>query len=46
MDEMERKEYYKVLEKLTPEELSDAKSIVEKSNWNWGFIIRDYNRRY
>jgi hypothetical protein len=32
MDEMEKEKYYKVLEKLTPEELDNAKSIVEKSN--------------
>jgi hypothetical protein len=32
MDEMEKEKYYKLLEKLTPEELDDAKSIVEKSN--------------
>jgi hypothetical protein len=32
MDEMERKELNKKLEKFTKEELDDAKSIVEKSN--------------
>ena len=31
MDEMERQRCYKVLEKLTPEELNDAKTIVQKS---------------
>ncbi len=32
MDDMEKEKYYKLLEKLTPEELDDAKSVVEKSN--------------
>ncbi len=31
MDKIERQRCYKVLEKLTPEELNDAKTIIEKS---------------
>ena len=32
MNEIEKKELYKKLEKFTKEELDDAKSVVEKSN--------------